>query len=515
MTSTPPQTSAKRWWTLAALSGSLALAFLDQMNLPVALPTIQKDLTLSSLTVQWLINAYLLTWAVFVLTGGYLADFFGLRRIFSLGLVIFGLSSLANALAFSGWWFILFRAMQGLGTALMLPAAIGIIVSIFPEKQRGKAIGIYSGSAAVFLVLGPLMGGVFTQYLNWRWIYGFNLPIALFSYIVVLWALPKMNVIRAKFDFLGFFFFTVGFPCFILALMQADSWGWRSAITLSLFGFSILSLFIFFYWERVAKHPFLDLSLFKSARFLTANFVFFVVQFVLILPVFWAISLQKFMDKTPMQAGLYIMIAVAPLVIMIPLGGVLCDRFGLRVPVCSGLFLVLISMGWFFFMNPQTALLLIPGMLAFGCGVSLVFAPISSTVVGSVSFEKRGIASGILGCIRQAGGTFGLAVIGSMLMNIRRERFEYLLKTSTHRQVTVTNEQLDCINRKTDQLCGLTGESLEALKQFAFDAYDFAFHWIYLLCALLVLAAFTSTFLIFHRNQKKKLSTTRSRQGKL
>lgn len=497
-------TKAKRWWTLSAMSGSLSLAFLDQMNLPVALPTIQQQLALSNLTLQWLINAYLLTWAVFVLTGGYLADALGLRKIFTLGLCVFTLGSIANALAFAGWWFILFRAIQGLGTALMLPSAIGIIVSIFPEKQRGKAIGIYSGFAALFLVMGPLMGGVFTQYLSWRYIYWFNLPIALFSYLVTMLSLPKIVPNRPKFDFWGFFFFTLGFPCFILALMQADSWGWRNWIILSLFGFSFLSLFTFFYLERKIKHPFLDLSLFKSIKFLSANFVFFVVQFLLILPVFWAISLQKFMCKTPIEAGLYIMIAVAPLIIVIPLGGILCDRFGLRLPVCSGLFLVLFSMCWFFFIPKMNSHMLIPGMISFGCGVALIFAPISSTVVGGVPYEKRGIASGILGCIRQVGGTFGVAVIGSMLMNIRRERFEYLVKTNGFKDLTISNEQLDCIHAQTREFEGITGVSLEKLKVFSSEAYNFAFHWIYLLCGILVALAFTVVFLAFNKSKKSK-----------
>lgn len=492
----------KRWLALFAMSGSLALAFLDQMNLPVALPTIQREMGLSTLTLQWLINAYLLTWAVFVLTGGFLADYLGLRRIFCTGVFIFALGSLGNSMAFAGWWFILFRAVQGFGTALMLPAAIGIIVSIFPEHQRGKAIGIYSALASIFLILGPLMGGVFTQYLSWRWIYIVNLPIAAFSYFTAIFTLPRIVPKREKFDFWGFFTFTLGFPCVILALMQADSWGWNSWVILSLFGLSFVSLFTFFNLEHKAKHPFLDLNLFRSFKFLAANATFFVVQFLLILPVFWAISLQKFMNKTPVEAGLYIMIAVAPLILMIPLGGILSDRFTMRLPVCLGLFLVLLSMGWFFFVKNMTAILLIPGMIVFGSGVALVFAPISATVVGSVPPEKRGIASGILGCIRQAGGAFGLAVIGSMLMNIRRERFDFLLKTSIHKDMSVTNEQLDCINSQHPNICGFDVSSLEVLKKFAEEAYNFAFHWIYLVCGVLTALVFTLVFLAYSKKRK-------------
>ncbi|MCH9634512.1 MAG: putative multidrug resistance protein MdtD [Chlamydiae bacterium] len=498
---------SKRWWTLGALSGALSLAFLDQMNLPVALPTIQKELNLSTLTLQWLVNAYLLTWAVFVLTGGFLADFFGLRRIFCLGILIFAIASFGSSVSFSGWWFISFRAIQGFGTALMLPAAIGIIVSIFPEKQRGKAIGIYSGLASIFLVLGPLMGGVYTQFLSWRWIYWTNVPLALFSYLVIVLALPRIIPEHKKFDFWGFFFFTLGFPCFILALMQADTWGWKSGIILSLFLVSFISLFIFFYIERHVEFPFLDLKLFKSIRFLVSNFVFFVVQFLLILPVFWSMSLQRIMNLTPLHAGLFIMIAVLPLLIVIPLGGFLSDLTGPRIPVCLGLLLTLVSMAWFFCLPNMTSTLLIPGMICFGCGVSLIFAPISSAVVGGVPPEKRGLASGILGAIRQAGGTFGLSVISSMLMNIQKERFDYLIKTGSHQDLTVSNEEFDCINMYSTNKCNIAVENYQTLKAYAIDSYNFAFHWIYLLCGILTFIAFTAAFLAFtKKNRSKKAS---------
>jgi len=494
----------KRWWALSAMSGALSLAFLDQMNLPVALPTIQKQLGLTTLTVQWLINAYLLTWAVFVLTGGFLADYFGLRRIFCLGVFIFALASIGSSVSFVGWWFITFRALQGLGTAFMLPAAIGIIVSIFPENQRGKAIGIYSALASVFLVLGPLMGGVYTQFLTWRWIYWTNIPIAAFAYIVAILTLPRIVPKRKKFDFWGFFFFTVGFPCFILALMQADSWGWKSPVLLSLFLFSLIALFIFFYIEKHIKDPFLDLNLFKSFSFSASNFIFFVVQFLLILPVFWVMSLQNFMGLSPIQAGLYIMIAVVPLILVIPLGGWLSDRTGPRLPVCLGLLLTLASMGWFFSFPQMSGKLLIPGMIAFGSGVAFIFAPISSSVVGGVAPEKRGIASGVLGAIRQAGGTFGLTVVGSMLMNIRRERFDYLLKTSGNSDLIVTNEQLDCITSHAKNICNVPVENYNELKALVQDAYNFAFHWIYLLCAVLVFLLYRSVLCFFKKESRIK-----------
>lgn len=478
-----------RWWTLIALSGSLALAFLDQTNLPVALPTIQKQLNISSLVVQWLINAYLLSWAVFVLTGGYLADQFGLRRVFCAGVLIFGLGSLGSAFAYWGAWFIAARAVEGFGTALMLPSAIGILVSIYPKKEQGKAIGIYSGIASIFLVLGPLMGGFFTQFLSWRWIFIVNTPLVLLSYFIIIAKLPKIIPNKKKFDVWGFIFFTLGFPCFILGLMQGNKWGWGHWAIITFFSVSLFSLIVFFIIEVKTKISFLDLSLFKERSFLGSNLIFFVIQFILILPVYWAMFLQKILKYDPLTAGLYVMVAVVPLVIIIPLGGILSDFKGHRFPVIVGLFLTLASLIWFFLMYKMNVHILVPGMILFGAGIALVFAPISSCVVGEVPPDKRGIASGVLGCIRQVGGTIGMAAISAMLFNIRGHHFYKNLKNSPFSDVEVTESQLECFYNGSSKLCEVSEGTLTYLKSLAIDSYFLAFRWIYLMCASLVFIA--------------------------
>lgn len=487
-------TKRARIWVLLALSGSLALAFLDQMNLPVALPTIQKELGLSTLTVQWIINSYLLSWAVFVLTGGYLADYFGLRRIFCIGVFIFAIGSFTSAIANVGWWFILSRAVQGFGTALMLPSAIGILVSIYPKNEQGKAIGIYSGIAAIFLVLGPLMGGAFTQFLSWRWIFWVNVPIALASLIVTLIALRVIPSKKIKFDFLGFIFFTMGFPCFILALMQGNRWGWTSPSILGLFASSILALWILFRVEIKAKLPFLDLKLFKTPSFLGSNIIFFVVQFILILPVYWAMFLQRILGYSPLAAGIYVMIAVIPLIVIIPLGGILSDHRGYRFPVLLGLFLTSAALLWFFICGKLTLPLLLPGMIVFGVGVALVFAPISACVVGGVCLEKRGVASGVLGCIRQVGGTIGMAAISAMLTDLRNANFFQRLMKSPYKTIPISEDQLECFYIGTGNLCEVSGAVLKPLQTMAIESYFFAFRWVYFLCATLVVIAIFVTW---------------------
>ncbi len=489
----------RRNWILSAMSGSLSLAFLDQMNLPVALPTIQEQLLLSSVSVQWLVNAYLLSWAVFVLTGGYLADEYGPGRIFCAGVLLFGISSLACAVSYSGRWLIAFRALQGMGTALMLPAAMGILIGIYPKERRGRAIGIYSGCAAVFLALGPFMGGFFTQYLSWRFIFWVNIPLALYSFVIPLCLLPKLKRNYRPFDFSGFLLFTLGFPCFILALMEGNTWGWGSKTILFLFFFSFTALPLFVLREGKAKNPFLDFSLFRYKGFLASNFVFFVVQFVLILPVFWALYLQRILEYGPLASGLFIMIAVLPLIVVIPLGGILSDVFGVKTPVIIGLIITTLSLCWFFIFKVRSIERIIPGMFAFGTGVALLFAPVSAYVVGSVHPEKRGIASGVLGCIRQAGGTIGMAVIGSMFLNIRKMRFESLLKDSRFFDLSVSDASLEAIYLNRPGLTPFSRSVFCHLRSLAAEAYVYSFQWIYAVCILLLLAACLTAFFSFRK----------------
>ena len=246
---------------LLAMTSSTSLIFLNATLLPVALPTIQRELLVSMSGLQWLINAYLLATAVFVIAGGRLGDLFGHRRMFCIGVAIYSISSVMGAMAETGWWLIMSRAIQGTGGALMSPAGMSILIHSFPEKERGRAIGIMVGIGSVFLSLGPFIGGAFTQYLSWRWAFLINPPIALYGILMVIKSVPKSETIKESFDFPGFISLSLSISCLTLALMQGKVWGWGSWQVVFLFLLAICFLLAVRGLERFAKHPFFQFNL--------------------------------------------------------------------------------------------------------------------------------------------------------------------------------------------------------------------------------------------------------------
>ena len=214
--------SGKNNLILIAMICCTSLIFLNATLFPVALPTIQRELGVSLSTLQWTINAYLLATAVFVIAGGRLADLFGARKIFCIGVAIYSFASVMGAFAESGWWLVMSRAIQGTGGAMMSPAGMSLLIHAFPENKRGKAIGIVVAAGSLFLSLGPFVGGAFTQYLSWRFSFWINPPIAIFGIAMMMKAVPKSVKQNETFDFLGFFIFGPGAGPLVMSTMDLD-----------------------------------------------------------------------------------------------------------------------------------------------------------------------------------------------------------------------------------------------------------------------------------------------------
>ena len=236
----------RKWWILLAMSSSLALVFIDQTALAVALPAIQRELNLSNSLSQWVINAYLLALSAIILLGGKIGDRLGHKRAFLAGVIVFITASTLAALAESGAWLITARAIQGIGAAFMMPSTNALVTNAFPAQERGKALGIYIALATIFLALGPLLGGFLTQVFSWRAVFWINFPIALISIILAISSVPtwrrreKLNI-----DYLGFFISVIFISGFVLGFMEAPNWGWTSLPIMGLFLLSIISLITF------------------------------------------------------------------------------------------------------------------------------------------------------------------------------------------------------------------------------------------------------------------------------
>lgn len=417
-----------KWWILAAMTSCISMIFIDITVLPVALPTIQRVLAISEGSLHWIINAYTLSLTIFVLAGGRFGDRFGHRRGFCIGLLIFAIASALCGLAYGEGWFIFSRALQGIGAALLIPSTSAIIIDSFPEHQRGKAMGIYVSVGSIFLAIGPFVGGMFTQYLTWRLVFWMNLPIALLGFILAMIFVPRSPKKPEHFDWLGFITFSLGLTCIVMPLMQIQSWGWNSALSLTLFFLGIAMLVLMALIDRQVKDPYVDFSLFRQKLFLGVQISTFFNQFVVMVTVFWSIFFQNVLEFTPAQAGLLNLLSNAPILLIAPLAGILLDRFGPRVPIVLGFSMVIGSLVWFLnIYDKKDFALLLTALIPFGCGMPMIFTPAITSAMSSVSPFKRGIASGTMMMFRQTGATLGLAIFGTLFLSISSLQFSKAL----------------------------------------------------------------------------------------
>ena len=296
----------RKWWTLAALSFALFMIMLDNTVVNVALPSIQRDLGIGISELEWIVTAYALSFAVFLLTGGKLADRYGRRRIFLIGLVVFTVSSLACGLAGSAGLLIGARTVQGIGAALMMPATLSIISAVFPARERGAAIGIWAGVSAMALAIGPLVGGVLAEKANWNWIFFINVPVGVLGIVAAFILVPESRDTSAvqRLDLPGLITSAVAVFALTYALIEANTYGWTSARILALFGLFALSLAAFIVLELRQRAPMLDLALFKDGTFAGANTVALMVSLAMF-GVFFFISLfmQNILGYSAIKAG--------------------------------------------------------------------------------------------------------------------------------------------------------------------------------------------------------------------
>lgn len=411
----------RKWWIFIAMTLALSAVFLDQTAISVILPSVQNSFDISSVMLQWVINAYLLTIAAVVTFAGKMGDVFGHKRIFLIGIFLFVIFSFTCGASQSGEFLVISRALQGMGGAFMIPVTGVMIAHAFPESERGKIMGMYIAVASVFLSLGPVISGLLVHYLNWRWVFWINLPISLTSILLTVIAVPaseNRRGTRKPLDWLGFINFSIFITSLTIALMEGINLGWYSSEIIFLFLTAFIFAILFFIAEKKAQDPIIDLFLFKRQTFLAANLCILTFTCAFGASVFWAIFLQKVLGYSAIDTGLFYLPVTLPIMFMAPIGGKMRDKYGPRLPTVCGSIVAIIGMIWIAVSAfAGNYLIMFPGFLLFGLGPSLVYSAVMATTISSVPLVQMGMASGIANGIRQVGRVLGVALIGSIILN--------------------------------------------------------------------------------------------------
>ena len=421
----------RRWWTLGAMSFALFMVMLDNTAVNVALPSIQEEFGASLSALEWTVNAYTLTFAVLLVTGGRLGDIFGRRRMFLFGVVVFSLASATIGFAPSEGWLVASRAVQGIGAAFMMPGTLSIISNAFPPEERGKAIGTWAGVSAIALAAGPLLGGWLTEEVSWRAIFFLNLPVAVGAIVVTLFAAHESRdeTVGRTVDIPGIAGMTVGLTALVFALVEGNAWGWGSPAIIGLLVLSVVAFAAFVAIERHAAAPVVDFEALRSKQFLGANVVAFMVSFgMLAMFFFLALYMQNILGYSPLEAGVRFLPSTVVIIFAGPVSGRLADRFGPRPLMVTGMLITALSLFWQSRIEVDTSYaFLAPAFVLMGLGMGLVMSPMSMAAMNAVDRSKAGVASGTLSMFRMVGGTFGVAALGALVASVGRHDLEQAL----------------------------------------------------------------------------------------
>jgi EmrB/QacA subfamily drug resistance transporter len=408
----------RKWFTLAAVAFGLFMIMLDNTVVNVALPSIQRDLGVGLSELEWIVTGYALTFAALMLIGGKVADAYGRRLIFVLGIAVFTLASLWCGLASSGSMLITARIVQGVGAALMNPATLSIIAATFPPRQRGTAIGIWAGVSALALAIGPLTGGLITEHLTWSWIFFVNVPVGVLGILASFVFIDESrDETHERLDIPGLAASAVGLFSLTYALIEANTYGWGSTRIITAFVIAAIALVAFVLLEANQRAPMLPLELFRNRTYTGANTVILLVALAMF-GVFFFVSLymQQVLGYSAVQAGAAFLPMTLLIVVVAPLAGRMTDRIGSRAFLTAGMGLLAVQLVYFSRLGSDASYWqLLPAMLIGGVGMACTMTPSAAAATRSVPVEKAGVGSAVLNAFRQVGGSMGVALMGAIM----------------------------------------------------------------------------------------------------
>ncbi|MBA2948826.1 MFS transporter [Streptomyces himalayensis] len=410
------------WLTLISVAIGVMMVALDGTIVAIANPAIQKDLGASLADVQWITNGYLLALAVALITAGKLGDRFGHRQTFLIGVAGFAIASGAIGLSSSVALVIVFRVLQGLFGALLMPAALGLLRATFPAEKLNMAIGIWGMVIGASTAGGPILGGVLVEHVSWQSVFFINVPVGVLAVAVGLWILKDHRAENAprSFDIPGIVLLSAAMFALIWALIKAgDSWGWGSGKTWGFLVAAVVCFAVFAIWETKVKEPLIPLGMFRSVALSAGTVLMVLMAFAFMGGLFFVtFYLQNVHGMSPVDSGLHLMPLTAMMIVSSPLAGALITKFGPRVPLVGGMVLTAVAMFGMTTMTIDTGTLPMSvwfGLL--GLGLAPVMVGATEVIVGNAPLELSGVAGGLQQAAMQVGGSLGTAVLGAVMSN--------------------------------------------------------------------------------------------------
>ncbi len=407
------------WWTLVSVALGVFMVGLDGSVVSIANPHIAQSLGASLSSLQWITNGYLLALAVLLIFGGKLGDRLGRREVFLVGVVGFAVFSLGVAVIGSTDGVIAMRVLQGVFGAMLMPNTLALLRATFPDDKLNMAVGIWGGASASSAALGPILGGLLVEHVSWQSVFLLNLPVGLVALLLGVLVLPssKDETAVPGIDLPGIVTLGIGMAATVYALIEAQTWGWTSGKTLGILIGGVVLLILFAVIEGRVRYPLLPLRLFKN-RSLSISVVVVLIDFFAMYGVLFFVTLflQNVQGFSPISTGVRVLPLSVLLIVFAPVGGVLTEKFGSRLPMAFGLGLMAVGLALMVTLHLDSGFwALAPSLALIGIGLGLVITASSEAIVGNAPVNDAGIAGGLQSTALQAGGVLGTAILGSIL----------------------------------------------------------------------------------------------------
>ena len=502
------KSSAHGRWVLAATILASSMAFIDGTVVNVALPFLQTNLHTTAIGIQWVVEAYSLFLSALLLVGGSLGDRYGRRRIFNIGVVVFALASAACGVAMNIDQLIAARAVQGIGGALLVPGSLALITSSFNERERGKAIGTWSGFSAMTTAIGPVLGGWLVEHVSWRAVFFLNVPLAVAVVVISVWHVPESREDgpHGPLDWTGAALATVGLGALVYGLIESPRLGFANMLVkLTLIG-GVLCFAGFVFHEARAKNPMVPLRLFRSKDFAGTNLLTLLLYAALgAFMFFFALNLIQVQGYSATAAGAALLPFVVIMFSLSRWSGGLIQHYGARLPLIVGP--IIAAAGFALFARPSVGgsywTSFLPAVIILGLGMAVTVAPLTTTVMDSVSEEQAGIASGINNAVSRTAGLLAIAVFGVIILHAFRWDLSLRLN-----EFNADPQMKNSILDQSTKLAALeapsgSDPSFQAMiKQAVAASFVFGFRLIMFLSAALAVASALSAWLLIGRSRR-------------